>query len=148
MRVRIFVAQKHACPMVGLSARRWMSKGFLAHVTLGVTAGAPCSKSPWQQLWEAGVGGLCVSGVGERHLIDPKCPFSLPFPSPPAIPAKKPTRECEPLSEPKVMLACLRCSLCRSLGAGAAAEHGASPPRRRVLPAWAAVPRLPWGLWT
>ncbi|KAF3820650.1 hypothetical protein GH733_005195 [Mirounga leonina] len=54
---------------------------------------------------------------------------------------KKPTRECEPLSEPKVMPACLRCSLCRSLGAGAAAEHGASPPGRRVLPSRAAVVR-------
>lgn len=101
---------------------------------------------PWQQLCEAGVWGLSVSGVGDRHPMDPMCPFSLPFSLPSGHSSKKPTRECEPLSEPKVTPACLH-SLCWGLGAGAAAEHGASPPRRRFLPACAAVPRL-LGLWT
>lgn len=108
-----------------------------------------CSESPWQQLCEAGGLGLSVSGVGT---FLPKCPFSLPFSLPSGNSSKKPTRECEPLSEPKVtpacLSACLRLSLCRGLGAGAAAEHGASPPRRTFLLAWAAAPRLTLGLWT
>uniref|UniRef100_A0A8J8YBB8 calcium/calmodulin-dependent protein kinase n=1 Tax=Callithrix jacchus TaxID=9483 RepID=A0A8J8YBB8_CALJA len=61
---------------------------------------------------------------------------------------KKTTRECEPLSELKVMPACLCHSLCWGLGVGAAAEHGASPPRQTFLPAWAAVARLTMGLQT
>lgn len=77
--------------------------------------------------------------------MDPKCPFSLPFSLPSGDSSKKPTREWEPLSEPKVTPACLRSSLCRGLGAGAAAEHGASPPRRTLFPA---VPRSTLGLWT
>lgn len=77
--------------------------------------------------------------------MDPKCPFSLPFSLPSGDSSKKPTREWDPLSEPKVTPACLRSSLCRGPGAGAAAEHGASPPRRTFFPA---VPRSTLGLWT
>lgn len=80
--------------------------------------------------------------------MGPKCPFSLPFSLPSGDSSKKPTRECEPLSEPKVTPACLCLSLCQGLGAGAAAEHGASPPRWTFLPAQAAVPRLTLGLRT
>lgn len=79
--------------------------------------------------------------------MDPNCLFSLPFSLPSGDSSKKPTREWEPLSESKVKPACLRSSLCRGLGAGAAAEHGHPHPggQRTGLPA---APRLTLGLWT
>lgn len=81
-------------------------------------------------------GSECLWGGGQEF-HGPKCPFSLPFSLPSGDSSKKPTRECEPLSEPKVTPACLCLSLCQGLGAGAAAEHGASPPRWTFLPAQA-----------
>ena len=86
-------------------------------------------------LWSWCSGSECLWGLGDWHAMGAKCPFSLPFSLPSGDSSKKPTRECEPLSEPKVTPACLCLRLCRGLGAGAAAEHGASAPRRTFLPA-------------
>lgn len=112
--------------IVRCSALGWVSKPVsLMGPYLSRRSGVPIA-SPATALSSCRLGPESL-GVGDGHPVDPSCPFSLPFYLSSGNSSKKPTREWEPLSEPKVKPACLHSSLCRGPGRGSRRAR-ASPP--------------------